>query len=169
MRQLLCGILIVCGLLLSACTDDKTSESNLLGKGLMFYANGENEKAIETFKQAIRLNQNDAAAYNALGGVYLAIGEYNKAIEASRQALRLKDYAANYLILGEAYFHKGDFDKAREAFEQAVSRGSYLANAHYYLAIIYSSNKQYVLADDQYKKLYKLDPTLAGQLYEKIY
>jgi tetratricopeptide (TPR) repeat protein len=44
-------------------------------------------KDIEAYKQAIRINPNDATAYYNLGNAYDSLGLYKEAIEAYEQAI----------------------------------------------------------------------------------
>jgi tetratricopeptide (TPR) repeat protein len=54
-------------------------------------------KAIETCKQAIRIDPNDAIAYNNLGNAYAGLGLYKEAIEAYKQAILIDPNYARLL------------------------------------------------------------------------
>ena len=45
---------------------------------------------MEDYRQAIRLDRNDASTYSKLSGVYGALGQYEDAIEAASTAIALK-------------------------------------------------------------------------------
>jgi len=62
------------------------------------------DKAVESFKQAIKLNPNLAAAYHGLGGVYINMGRSSDALEPMKTAVRLApDNALIHLNLGITY------------------------------------------------------------------
>jgi len=72
---------------------------------------------IEAYKQAIRINPNDATAYNKLGLAYFNLSFYKDAIEAYKQAIRINPaYVPAYIILGCSYFQTGDKNSALDVY-----------------------------------------------------
>ena len=69
-------------------------------------------KAIDTYKQAIRINPDYVNAHCNLGFCYGALGNYIEAIGAYKQAIRIKpDFAFAHYNLGLCYVverQKGD-------------------------------------------------------------
>ncbi len=62
------------------------------------------EEAIEEYKQAIRINPDDATAHTNLGVAYGSSGMYKEAIEACKQAIRINpDNAVAHSNLGFVY------------------------------------------------------------------
>ena len=47
-------------------------------------------KAINAYKQTIRLKPDDAKAHCGLGVAYVELGRYQEAVEACKEAIRLK-------------------------------------------------------------------------------
>ena len=77
------------------------------------------DKAIQDYSKAIKLNPEDAAAYNNRGLAYADRGEFDAALEDYDKALELKpDYAEVYNNRGNAYFNKGDFDLAIQNYKK---------------------------------------------------
>ena len=70
-------------------------------------------KAIEAYKQTIRINPDDAIAYCNLGFAYDQLGFHEEAREAYIQAIRIDpDYAEAHYSLGVAYLLIEDRDSA---------------------------------------------------------
>ena len=62
------------------------------------------DDAIEAYRQALRINPENADAWNNLGIAYNNLKRYDDAIEAYRQALRINpEYANAWYNLGIAY------------------------------------------------------------------
>jgi len=79
---------------------------------------GLHNEAIEACKQAIRINPNNATAYDKLGLAYYNLGLYNDAIEAYKQAIRIDpDLVTAYLILSCSYFQIGDKNSALNVYK----------------------------------------------------
>lgn len=73
-------------------------------EGLEFSSDKQYDKAVESFKQAIKLNPNLAVAYHGLGTAYINMGRVGDAIEPMRTAARLDpDNAIIHLNLGITY------------------------------------------------------------------
>jgi cytochrome c-type biogenesis protein CcmH/NrfG len=70
-------------------------------RGLDRYA-----EAVEAFKEAIRLEPDNASAHFGLGWAYLGLDRYAEAVEAFKEAIRLEpDNAWAHFGLGEAISH----------------------------------------------------------------
>lgn len=55
--------------------------------GDTYYMSGRYQDAIEPFKQAIRINPDDAEAHCNLGRTYCNLDRYQEAIDACKQAI----------------------------------------------------------------------------------
>ncbi len=89
-------------------------------EGLKFAADKQYDKAVEAFKQAIKLNQNLAAAYHGLGAVYINMGRVGDALEPMKTAARLDpDNAIIHLNLGITYGNLRRPDEALTEFNLA--------------------------------------------------
>ena len=77
----------------------------LVAKGHAFADNGEYKKAMEAYKQAIRIDPDFLVAHISLGGVYVKLDRLDEAIEAFKQAIRIDpDLAVAHYGLGIAYW-----------------------------------------------------------------
>jgi Tfp pilus assembly protein PilF len=79
------------------------------------------EKAIESFKEAIKINSRYAKAHNDLATVYGRIGKFNLALQEFNEAIRIdKDYADAHYNLGILLEFMKQNDLARKEFEIAA-------------------------------------------------
>jgi tetratricopeptide (TPR) repeat protein len=73
----------------------------------------EEEEGIETYKQEVEKNPDDADAHNNLGIAYDDLGKYEEAIESYKQAIRINpDDADAHYNLGVAYLQLNDRSSA---------------------------------------------------------
>jgi tetratricopeptide (TPR) repeat protein len=82
-------------------------------RGLAFRANGDLDRAIEDYDQAIRLMPDHHVAINNRGVAWMAKGDLDRAITDFDRAIRLKsDYLAPFGARAVAYSRKGEFARA---------------------------------------------------------
>ncbi|MHC2844855.1 tetratricopeptide repeat protein [Bradyrhizobium diazoefficiens] len=82
-------------------------------RGLAFRANGDLDRAIEDYDNAIRLMPDHYVTINNRGVALMAKGELDRAITDFDHAIRLKsDYFAAFGARAAAYSRKGLFDRA---------------------------------------------------------
>ena len=76
------------------------------------------DKAIEAYREALRINPEYADAWYNLGGAYSRLNQIDKAITAYREALRINpEYANAWFNLGVTYYIQGNHDKVREIYQ----------------------------------------------------
>jgi tetratricopeptide (TPR) repeat protein len=93
--------------------------------GLALSAQGKTDQAIEEYRQAIRLQPDDAKAHSNLGNALSAQGKTDQAIEEYRQAIRLQpDLAEAHCNLGLALKKHGLFRESLESLERGHQLGS---------------------------------------------
>src|SRR5262249_21756762 len=84
------------------------------GVGMCCDLLGEPENAVAAFREAHRLNPNDARTLDRLGGVLYRKRAFTEAIPVLQKALAIDDRRAN------VHFHLGDCYRATGQFAQAV-------------------------------------------------
>jgi tetratricopeptide (TPR) repeat protein len=90
-------------------------------EGVDYLKTGDKTKAIEAFREAIRLRPEWTDAHYQLGLVYYETGEYKAAAKAFEEALRLQPEFFDALIaLGKTYQHLALHVRAVEVLQQAV-------------------------------------------------
>jgi predicted O-linked N-acetylglucosamine transferase (SPINDLY family) len=86
---------------------------------------------VASFRQAVRLKPDDAAAHSNLGNALRELGHLEEAVASLREALRLRpDYAEAYHNLGIALQAQGKRDEAVSSFQEAVRFKPDYAEAH---------------------------------------
>jgi tetratricopeptide (TPR) repeat protein len=127
---------------------------------------GNYTKAIEAYKQAIRINPDDAYVHCNLGAVYGSLGLYKDAIEAFKQAIRIDpDDAKAHYCLGLAYDSLGLYKDAIEAYKQAIRINPDDAVAHCNLGAVYGKLGYYTKAIEACKQVIRIDPDYAKVHY----
>jgi len=90
-------------------------------RGVAYKSDGQYDRAIADYDQALRLDAGSAPAYGARGNAYESKGEHDRAIADYDQAVRLDpDYASAYNGRGNAYESKGEHDRAIADYDQAI-------------------------------------------------
>jgi len=134
----------------------------LFSMGFDYAKKGENKKAIEAYKQAIRIDPDDAMAYYNLGVVYHRLSLYREAIEAYKQAIRIDpDDAKVHSSLGVDYGNLGLHRESIEAFKQAIRIDPDDAGAHYNLGVSYGKLGHHREAIEAYKQAILINPDYA--------
>ena len=101
--------------------------------GEIFYQQGEYEKALEIFKDNLKMSLDDndskniSSSLSAMGAIYFQSADYDKALEYNLQALKIrkkinniKGIAKSYNSLGAIHDTMGDYDKALEFYRDAI-------------------------------------------------
>ncbi|MBK7994201.1 MAG: tetratricopeptide repeat protein [Blastocatellia bacterium] len=85
---------------------------SLSAKTNMLLAQNGTDSRIETAKQAVRNNPQDALAHNDLGMAYHLSGYYKEAIEAFKKSISLNPtFAEVHYNLGTSYYQEGLLNK----------------------------------------------------------
>lgn len=94
-----------------------------LNIGLMYLKKNNLSKAEKAFKQAIKINRDNAIGYNLLGVVYRRSGKFNEAQEQYQLAIAKDPHYANaHLNLGVLYdLYMGDLKQAIYYYEKYQS------------------------------------------------
>jgi len=90
--------------------------------GLVYVELLEDEKAIEAFEKAIKIDSRYAKAHNDLATVYGTLGKFDLAIQEFNAAIRIdRDYADAHYNLGILLEFMGENQLARKEFEIALN------------------------------------------------
>ena len=116
-------------------------------QGIMPFAQGADNFAVQSFSQAVALNPMDPALRVSLGGLYYALGRYDDAITSFKIAASLKnDYPNAFFNLSAAYREKGDLDNAITAMKTTLS-------------LVKEGTNDYTTAKTELENLEKRKPT----------
>ena len=95
------------------------------------------ERAIEKFKQAIKINPEFADAYFQLGLVYGELERYDEGISTYKEAIRIKpDFFAAYYNLGETYHKLTRHDESITAYKEAIRNKPDFVEVHKEIDVI---------------------------------
>jgi tetratricopeptide (TPR) repeat protein len=130
-------------------------------RGTAHDAQGEFDKAILDFNDAIRLNGRFALAMTNRGESYRKKGDYSKAIADSSEALRLdpKSLLA-YLHRGDAYSDNVDFDNAIADYTEILENSS-ASYAYHRRGSAYCAKQDFERAIADYAESLRSDPRYA--------
>jgi len=126
-----------------------------------FYAfKGDYNRAIEYYREAIRINPDDAAAHYNLGSALQNLERYDEAEEEYREAIRINpDLAEAHYNLGNLLKDLKRYAEAEKEYREAIRINPDLAEAHANLGILLLKAKR----PEDAKKEFEI----AKELFEK--
>jgi tetratricopeptide (TPR) repeat protein len=142
----------------------KYSTENIshLNQGDMYSKNGDYDKAITEYTQAIRFDPNNDVAYTNRGLAYLRAGNYDKALKDFNKVIRLvANDAGAYNNRGKTYLHKDDYDKAIKDFNKAIRFAHNDAGAYNNRGMAYLNKDDFNEALKDFDKAISLNPNSA--------
>jgi tetratricopeptide (TPR) repeat protein len=146
--------------------ENRTHARAYLEEGEQLYINDQDEKAVETFQEAIKLDPELAEAYFRLGLAYVAVGKdqeaedaYKKAVEKYKKYLEAngKDAEAHY-NMGQAYAGLHLYSEAVREYRQATRLKDDDADMFYDLGTALTKLAQYDEAVAAFSKSLEIDP-----------
>ncbi|MEH1824142.1 MAG: tetratricopeptide repeat protein [Nostoc sp.] len=137
----------------------RDAQQTLYQKGENKYEEGNYEGAIEDFNQAIKLDPQNALAYNRRGDAYYRLGDYEQAQADSSQAILLNPQDANaYFDRGFAFSELGKYKEAIADYTQAIKLNSKDAYAYYGRGLARTQSKDNKGAIEDFSKAIALKP-----------
>jgi len=139
-------------------TADKLSAMEWFEKGHALDVRGYNEKAIEAYTMAIKLNPRLAEAYHGRGLAAYNMSRYQPAIKDYSRAIELNpNYGLAYGNRGFLYNRIGDYRKSLEDLSRAIElRTDPVPGAFYLRGEIYYRLRKYQQAIDDYTRIIAL-------------
>ncbi|MEA3642348.1 MAG: tetratricopeptide repeat protein [Lamprobacter sp.] len=147
-----------------------------LNAGRQARQQGDTARAIDCFREAIRLQPDCVPAHNNLANALQADGDLEGALASARRAIELDPKrAVLHSTLGSLHWLKGDVDQAIAAYHQAIALDPTLYLAHYNLAKALAAQYQFQPAVAAYQQALQGAPDQAqaqiqlefGQLYHR--
>jgi Flp pilus assembly protein TadD len=138
----------------------------LLEKGKELYRNDQDQEAVASFEEALKLDPELAEAHFRLGLGYEALGkreeaeaEYKKAVEAYKKYLadNENDPEAHY-DLGQTYAGLGQYSEAIREYRLATKLKEDDPDIFYDLGVAYTKLAQYDAAASAFSKSLEIDP-----------
>lgn len=101
--------------------NENTKAESKTHLGIQYAKMGNYEKAIESYKEAIKIKPKLIEAYSNLAGVYNTLKNYDEGIKYAKEAIKIKpDFSEAYNNLAVAYYYKGEKEEALKNMEIAV-------------------------------------------------
>lgn len=124
----------------------------------------ESEQAIQYYRRAISLRQDDARQYQNLGNVYLHLNRMPEAIKCYEQALSLGLVTPHvYSSLGAAYASLGLLDQGQALVEKSLALDSSHVPGLYNLSLIFRQRGMTEEADRLFARARELNPSVATE------
>ncbi|HEY86335.1 MAG TPA: tetratricopeptide repeat protein, partial [Chloroflexi bacterium] len=128
-------------------------------QGIAYYEQGELDKAIVEYKEAIALEPDNPDAHRNLGTVYVDQGKWEEAVAAYEQAISLNpDFGEAYGDMVAAYINLDKLSEAIDAGEKAIELAPDYATAHNNLGTAYKKQDRLDEAVAEYQEAIRLDP-----------
>lgn len=145
---------------------NRTRARELLAKGKQQYRDDQDEDAVQTFQEALKLDPEFAEAYFRLGLGFEAVGkpdkgeaEYKKAVETYKKYLAQHDDdpEAHY-NLGQTYARLAQYSDAIREYREATKLRQDDADVYYDLGVAHTKLAQYDAAATAFSKSLEIDP-----------
>ncbi len=168
---------------------DQRSEGNYTSQdfvmlGKLHEEKGESDKAIDSYKWAIKMDEKNKKAYLALGRLYDRLGYTLEAKELFEIAIHIfSKWSDPYRYLAHMAYKEQNYKSANEYFQKMIQINPKHARAYFFSAICYEFNKENIrygegfkkdLAITHYQKAIQLDQSLVeayfnlGHLYAAL-
>lgn len=139
-----------------------------LNRGSAYFSEGDSDRALADFNQAIKLQPKHAFAYFNRGAVYFTKQDYERALADLNQAIKLQpDFALAYLKRGSIYYFKGDSDRALADLNQAIKLQPNSAFFYSLRAAIYTKRDDHNRAIADLNQAIKLQPDLISAYLDR--
>ena len=148
--------------------ESRARYSALMSQGHTDINNGDYDRAIVAFSDAMRLDPKSALAFTNRGVAYVRKGDMDRAIADFSEAIRLDpNYALASSNRGIAYARKGDNDRAIADFNEAIRLDpkSVLAFANRGIAYGKKGDNDQAIAD--FNEAIRLDPNYALAFFDR--
>lgn len=138
----------------------QTKVDSLVQQGVSLHDEGQYNKAIELYKQALAIDPNSALANYEIAFSYMAAGDYENSIIHSDKVIGLnKDYVLQaYLTKGSSLDYLGKTAESVKLFEKGLRKFGDNYLLYYNLGFDYYRIKNYEKAEEAFVKAIKINP-----------
>ncbi len=127
-------------------------------KGGVYFRSQRYEKAVEAYKQALKLRPKSAEIQYHLAFTYSRLHRFDEAIAWYRKLIGIRpDFPKANQRLGKALFERGQVGEAIEAMKREIKYYPKSPSAHYYLGEAYWQQGEYKKAIEHARETVELD------------
>ena len=138
----------------------------LCRQGYSFSINGEDQKALQFFRQAIEKDPKNTMAWNGLGYCHVGLNNPLAAIKAYQQAIKTDPTDPTlHFNLANYYIKLGRQQEAIDSYKQATSLNPKFEHAYFRLGVIYTQLNRLDEGKAAFEKVIKLNPDAAPAYY----
>jgi tetratricopeptide (TPR) repeat protein len=134
----------------------------LCRQGYSFSINGETQKAIQFFREAIEKNPKNTLAWNGLGYCHVGLNNPAAAIKAYQEAVKTNPTDESlYFILGDYFVKLGRHQEAIESYQQVIRIKPEFEAAHFKLGMVYSQLGRLDDGAQEFNTVIRINPQAA--------
>jgi tetratricopeptide (TPR) repeat protein len=138
----------------------------LCRQGYSFSINGEDQKAIQFFRQAIEKDPQNTLAWNGLGYCHVGLNNPQAAIKAYQQAIKTDPTdAALHFNLANYYVKLGRQQEAINSYQRVISLDPSSEPAYFRLGVIYTQLDRLAEGKAAFEKVISLNPDAAPAFF----
>ncbi|HEX8949170.1 MAG TPA: tetratricopeptide repeat protein [Dissulfurispiraceae bacterium] len=125
----------------------------LLKEADALFSEGKMDKAVETVREAVKVDPAHPDAYDQLGHMLMKAGKLDEAIGAFDSALKINPRSRTAKTgKGLALLKKGDAKGAEAVLKEALTLNPYPSATHYALGLVYEQTGDYAKAIFHFKE-----------------
>jgi tetratricopeptide (TPR) repeat protein len=139
---------------------------DLCRQGYSFSINGEDQKALEFFRQAIENDPQNTMAWNGLGYCHVGLNNPQAAIRAYQQAIKTDPTDATlHFNLANYYIKLGRRQAAIDSYQQVISLNPAFERAYFLLGVIYTQLGRLDEGKAAFEEVIRLNPKAASAYF----
>ncbi len=141
---------------------------NYINKGNIEWELSEYEKALESYEEAIKIDEKAALAYYGKGMIYFAREEYEKSFDNFNTYIEIVgDDTDAYYYMGTIKFIDSDYENALIYLDKVTLQGDYpnIYISYFLKGEIYYGKEDYQTAIENYTKSIELNATFGDGYY----
>ncbi|RZB29391.1 MAG: hypothetical protein AEth_01208 [Candidatus Argoarchaeum ethanivorans] len=132
---------------------------NLFYLGNSYYFKNQAEDGVKCYKEAIRINPDNAEAHYNLGILLKDLKRFDEAEKECREAIRINpDYVEAHNNLGILLKDLKRFGEAEKEYREAIRINPDNAEAHYNLGNLFYDLKRFGEAEKEYREAIRINP-----------
>jgi tetratricopeptide (TPR) repeat protein len=146
------SIVLILLLLVSTFTITAQSDelNEIVRKGVELHDNGQYEKAIETYKTALKIDKKSILVHYEMATTYFTLKKYDDAIKHADKVIKQKKkyIGSAYIIKGSALDLQGKSKAAIKAYRKGIKKDPTNHLLHYNLGLAAYNSKDYKTAEE---------------------